>query len=631
MRLVCITLLSLVASCYSQGKEWSEIDVKIIREKIEAFFVREDSSNHRELAKKWLVIRDGDDWRNKNPIPNRYEAITAEELKKGPDGKLDNGADIQGDHYNGEINRDKQNSFKFGSFPNAAKFLRLGFHDCLTYKEGGGGCDGCLNPTNINYRLPNYEQASTNAAGNPIMGKTDNNLLLQTADVLEQIYIDENFPSGTTALSKSMKDKGYSRADLWAFAAMVAVQHGIHQNNYACTKDECRQNCMHIRNGNEEGEEFCMIDWDPKQIKKDFKFRTGRTDCKPSSKMAKWRPFFADKEEVHPNLHSNGPAVLKFYNENFGLTDKEAIALNAGAHSLGKFGPTGSYHTYFWTLHQDKMLNNQVLRNMAQKDAYFLFCPETLVGDDRGRPAKTKWKVNNRRRSDVSNTSGLLAGEKRGFGPFQWVHSFERCNANEWCSNVLRNNSTIDEVMNDKDDLCDSKDNLDKVEQCKDNLDRLPEPTTTCGIDDCCKDLEEGQYCKREQCSPCFGNIGGDDHDVDGSIARMETATASDMGLVFKFDFDEETGIPSGCPGFDEDPKWKRGRTVTVEPRCPPADTAGIVEELAEDTERWKRFFLKAMTKMVQNGYQDGQLHQPKNEWIQNENEMDGCLYKYEA
>jgi len=468
---------------------------------------------------------------------------------------------------------------------------------------------------------------------NPIMGKTDNNLLLQTADVLEQIYTDKNFPSGTSPLSRSMKSKKYSRADLWAFAAMVAVQHGIHQNNYACTKHPCRQNCMHIRNGNGEGEEFCMIDWDPKQIKEDFKFRTGRTDCKPSKKMAKWRPFFTDKEEVHPNLHSNGPTVLNFYKTNFGLNEREAIALNAGAHSLGKFGPTGSYHTYFWTLHQDKMLNNQVLRNMNEKDAYFLFCPETLVGDDRGRPAKTKWKVNNRRRSDVSNTTSnqYLTGERRGVGPFQWVHTFERCNANEYCSNVLRYDALDEKVQNKKDDICDNKDKTEQVEICKDNLDRLPEPTDTCGIDDCCKDLEEGQYCKREQCSPCFGNILGDeDGDVDGSIARMETVTASDMGLVFKFDFDEDTGMPSGCPGFDEDPKWKRGRTTTVEPRCPPAETAGIVEELAEDTEKWKVLFLKAITKMVQNGYQEGQLHQPKNGWIQNENEMYGCLYKYE-
>merc|ERR1719219_1466502 len=29
--------------------------------------------------------------------------------------------------------------------PNGAKMLRLGFHDCLKYNDGTGGCDGCLN------------------------------------------------------------------------------------------------------------------------------------------------------------------------------------------------------------------------------------------------------------------------------------------------------------------------------------------------------------------------------------------------------------------------------------------------------------------------------------------------------
>ena len=33
--------------------------------------------------------------------------------------------------------------------PNAAKLLRLGFHDCLTTEGGGGGCNGCLNPTGM--------------------------------------------------------------------------------------------------------------------------------------------------------------------------------------------------------------------------------------------------------------------------------------------------------------------------------------------------------------------------------------------------------------------------------------------------------------------------------------------------
>ena len=36
--------------------------------------------------------------------------------------------------------------------PNAAKMLRLGFHDCLKYKDGTGGCDGCLNWEGVGFR-----------------------------------------------------------------------------------------------------------------------------------------------------------------------------------------------------------------------------------------------------------------------------------------------------------------------------------------------------------------------------------------------------------------------------------------------------------------------------------------------
>ena len=39
--------------------------------------------------------------------------------------------------------------------PNAAKMLRLGFHDCLKYKDGTGGCDGCLNWEGVGYRCVN--------------------------------------------------------------------------------------------------------------------------------------------------------------------------------------------------------------------------------------------------------------------------------------------------------------------------------------------------------------------------------------------------------------------------------------------------------------------------------------------
>ena len=39
------------------------------------------------------------------------------------------------------------------SLPNAAKILRLGFHQCLKNADGSGGCNGCLNNHGIGYFL----------------------------------------------------------------------------------------------------------------------------------------------------------------------------------------------------------------------------------------------------------------------------------------------------------------------------------------------------------------------------------------------------------------------------------------------------------------------------------------------
>ena len=43
----------------------------------------------------------------------------------------------------------------FHSTHTAPKYLRLGFHDCVKYKDGTGGCDGCLNWHNMGVRLSN--------------------------------------------------------------------------------------------------------------------------------------------------------------------------------------------------------------------------------------------------------------------------------------------------------------------------------------------------------------------------------------------------------------------------------------------------------------------------------------------
>ena len=47
------------------------------------------------------------------------------------------------------------------SLPNAAKMLRLGFHGCLKFSDGTGGCNGCLNPTGMRTNVePRWKQVN---------------------------------------------------------------------------------------------------------------------------------------------------------------------------------------------------------------------------------------------------------------------------------------------------------------------------------------------------------------------------------------------------------------------------------------------------------------------------------------
>ena len=75
-----------------------------------------------------------------------------------------------------------------------------------------------------------------NKFNGPDVTLTNNNGLWQTADILEEIYTNKDFPNinGIPSLSISMKESGKSRADLWAFAALMAAQFGIEENNLAC-------------------------------------------------------------------------------------------------------------------------------------------------------------------------------------------------------------------------------------------------------------------------------------------------------------------------------------------------------------------------------------------------------------
>ena len=67
------------------------------------------------------------------------------------------------------------------------------------------------------------------------MKETNNNGLEHTVAILEELYVNPDFPWRTPKLSVSLKASGKSRADLWAFAAKVAVEYATEQNNFLCS------------------------------------------------------------------------------------------------------------------------------------------------------------------------------------------------------------------------------------------------------------------------------------------------------------------------------------------------------------------------------------------------------------
>ena len=122
------------------------------------------------------------------------------------------------------------------------RVLRLAFHDCIKYKDGTGGCDGCLNwegvgipaPENNNKKQMYSWEAPKNTTKNGLHGITK---------ALEAIYKSVNWPSGKSDTLKSLKLKkslyqsGKSRADLWQLAGLIALERQIERSNRACDLD----------------------------------------------------------------------------------------------------------------------------------------------------------------------------------------------------------------------------------------------------------------------------------------------------------------------------------------------------------------------------------------------------------
>ena len=332
-----------LASCSSPGAPWTDDQAIVIREKLLKLW-QESSS----------VINSFDEFQKSSP-PSDFDYVY------DPNRNLSvvDCTTPQEELCNTYWFTKRKSSIKF----TAIKMVRLGFHDCFPYKDGTGGCDGCIN----------FDE---NVA--------DNMVLQHSVAVLEKLYLEKDFPSSAPKLNKSPKDLGISRADLWAFGALVALDELQERTRTYCANFEHQLNCG---------------DWDmscfspfPESIKSIFK--TGRTDCQPAAHATAKTKYLASKVENAPANYATGPMTADYFKKNFGLEPREGLAL-MGAHTVGGFSTFKAHADYAWVReldsHRNEIFNNEYYITLTAKDKHVK--DEYCVGKMDGSKAKVEWHI----------------------------------------------------------------------------------------------------------------------------------------------------------------------------------------------------------------------------------------------
>ena len=462
--------------------------------------------------------------------------------------------------------------------------LRLAFHDCVLYKDGSGGCDGCLNYHKINPGLGIKDKCHHCEQVN----EGNNAMLARTVGFLEVLYTTVDFPSTALSLNVSLKASGKSRADLWAFAGMVALELTIERANWACEHDfNIRQQQTLL-----EGREKCDI-----KLTKPVKFQYGRVDCMPTYQD---RPYITEKEEDHPMSFGSAETVLRYMKKVFGMGAREFIALSAihssgpaGAKTLGtKYVWFGS--TYLGNMYHKYIVNRPIYHNKDGGGIHFGMNKDrgyysTSVGDVNGKPiAYQGWRVSCQEQWNTTEGGPCLfrpTGRTQPDAPGdQGVYD---CTRKGW------NKITEDGLPKLRDETP-----LD-IENCKDMNVTFNKNWVQIG----------GQPLTH---SSNYGNAWNN-----------QFALPYEIGLYKQFDITGPSHRPTGCPGI-KNLNYKQGEfsVQTKANRCGKNKYAPegvpiyqIVEELADDQDVWAESFFDGWKIMQSNGYdnlQDG----PQEAWL---------------
>ena len=490
--------------------------------------------------------------------------------------------------------------------------FRLSFHDCLTYTDGTGQCDGCLNWHGMGTEAPSPFPSQSTYCQHQFSkpNATDNNGLDRLVEYLEKIYTEADWPPGAPSLEKSLKASGKSRADLWQFAANVALERTIERSNHGCRYDYYQRQQVPLLENEGKGFEYGV--WKCKiKLNKPIKFQFGRKDCVPTNPD---RPYETEKEEAHSNPHANTAEILSDVKKQMDMSAIDLIALNSIHGMIHPFGHGAVGSKYVW-LGSGPHLSNMYYKLLANRPTYdvrgdvgfdmksnnaigYNLHPWS-IGDENGNPV-AMWGMRVSC-SDCWNTTQSWSG-----GPCHWRPTMT---------------TAIDAP------------NRDKV-------------TKTCfgGFDENGKRIKDEvkNYCKNAEVSFTkegiqIGNPGTIhiDNNPTGGWSNMFMLNY-EAGFYKKFDIDPVAMRGTGCGGINlqnENEIWSDGwdildlNAVTASRvnECPITDVVDeegkpiheIVEEFADDHDVWADAFLDAWTRMQSIGYKDSDLTiGPDNSWL---------------
>ena len=141
-------------------------------------------------------------------------------------------------------------------------------------------------------------------------------------------------PFKEASLTGSLQQLGKSRADLWQFAGLVALERALERANRACDLDKWSRQQVSLL----EGREACEF-----KLRAPLKFWSGRADCVSEDGGSGYK---ASKTEVQPRLLGDGKHATDFFLEEFGMSPEHSQALQA-VHGAVHSSSIGTKYTWF--------------------------------------------------------------------------------------------------------------------------------------------------------------------------------------------------------------------------------------------------------------------------------------------